>query len=244
MNFGDYAVVIPAYRAAGTLAHALDSVMAQTLPPRQVVVVDDGSPDGEDLARIVAGYRGKVVLVRQANAGPAAARNAGVRATSAAWVAFLDADDSWLPHKMRAQMALAADPRVGLVHGGAREDRTALPEEMDFDLLWRSNRICTSMSVVRREAFDALGGFFDGGELIGAEDYSLWLRIAHAGWKVRACPMLVGHYTPAQGSLTSGIERCAAAEMFNARMLGDMLALPPRWCAGRYGRSAPISRAI
>ena len=85
MNFGDYAVVIPAYRAAGTLAHALDSVMAQTLPPRQVVVVDDGSPDGEDLARIVAGYRGKVVLVRQANAGPAAARNAGVRATSAAW---------------------------------------------------------------------------------------------------------------------------------------------------------------
>lgn len=64
MNFGDYAVVIPAYRAAGTLAHALDSVMAQTLPPRQVVVVDDGSPDGEDLARIVAGYRGKVVLVR------------------------------------------------------------------------------------------------------------------------------------------------------------------------------------
>ena len=129
-------------------------------------------------------------------------------------------------------VALAADPRVGLVHGGAREDRTALPEEMDFDLLWRSNRICTSMSVVRREAFDALGGFFDGGELIGAEDYSLWLRIAHAGWKVRACPMLVGHYTPAQGSLTSGIERCAAAEMFNARMLGDMLALPPamvRW---------------
>ena len=170
--------------------------------------------------------------MRQANAGPAAARNAGVRATSAAWVAFLDADDSWLPHKMRAQMAQAADPRVGLVHGGAREDRTALPEEMDFDLLWRSNRICTSMSVVRREAFDALGGFFDGGELIGAEDYSLWLRIAHAGWKVRACPMLVGHYTPAQGSLTSGIERCAAAEMFNARMLGDMLALPPamvRW---------------
>lgn len=231
-SFGDYAVVIPAYRAAATLARALDSVMAQTLPPRQVVVVDDGSPDGEDLARIVAGYRGRVALVRQANAGPAAARNAGVRATSAAWVAFLDADDSWLPHKMRAQMALAADPGVGLVHGGAREDRTTLPAEMDFDLLWRSNRICTSMSVVRREVFDALGGFFDGGELIGAEDYSLWLRIAHAGWKVRACPMLVGHYTPAQGSLTSRIERCAAAEIFNARMLGEMLALPAvmvRW---------------
>jgi len=237
-SFGDYAVVIPAYRAADTLARALDSVMAQTLPPRQVVVVDDGSPDGEDLARIVAGYRGRVALVRQANAGPAAARNAGVRATSAAWVAFLDADDSWLPHKMRAQMALAADPGVGLVHGGAREDRTALPAEMDFDLLWRSNRICTSMSVVRREVFDALGGFFDGGELIGAEDYSLWLRIAHAGWKVRACPMLVGHYTPAQGSSDAPPRRYSTRGCW-----ATCWRCPPRWCAGRYGRSAPISRA-
>ena len=68
MNFGDYAVVIPAYRAAGTLAHALDSVMAQTLPPRQVVVVDDGSPDGEDLARIVAAAQ---ETVAQAGVSPA-----------------------------------------------------------------------------------------------------------------------------------------------------------------------------
>ena len=175
----DYAVVIPAYRAAGTLANALDSVLAQTLPPRQVVVVDDGSPDGDDLARIVAGYGGAVVLLRQPNGGPASARNAGVRATSAAWVAFLDADDSWLPHKMKAQMALATDPRAGLLHGAARADRPPLPADMDFDMLWRRNRICTSMTVVRREAFDALGGFLEAPDLIGAEDYSLWLRIAH-----------------------------------------------------------------
>ena len=228
----DYAVVIPAYRAAGTLANALDSVLAQTLPPRQVVVVDDGSPDGDDLARIVAGYGGAVVLLRQPNGGPASARNAGVRATSAAWVAFLDADDSWLPHKMKAQMALATDPRAGLLHGAARADRPPLPADMDFDMLWRRNRICTSMTVVRREAFDALGGFLEAPDLIGAEDYSLWLRIAHAGWRVRACAGLVGRYTPAAGSLTSGIERCAAAEIRNAEMLGVRLSLPAamvRW---------------
>ncbi|WFC40750.1 glycosyltransferase family A protein [Pseudoxanthomonas sp. SE1] len=222
----DYAVVIPAYQAAGTLARALDSVVAQTLPPRQIVVVDDGSPDGEEVARIVAGYGGVVDLLRQPNGGPASARNAGVRATSAAWVAFLDADDTWLPHKMQAQMPLATDPRAGLLHGGAREDRLALPADMDFDLLWRCNRICTSMSVVRRDVFDTLGGFFEARELIGAEDYSLWLRIAHAGWRLRACAGLVGHYTPVEGSLTSRIERCAAAEIHNAETLGDQLSLP------------------
>jgi glycosyltransferase involved in cell wall biosynthesis len=227
-----YAVVIPAYQAAATLAQALDSIVAQTLPPQQIVVVDDGSPDADELAGIVARYGGAVQLLRQANAGPASARNTGVRATSAPWVAFLDADDTWLPHKMQAQMPLAQDPRAGLLHGGARSDRLALPAEMDFEMLWRQNRICTSMTVVRREVFDAMGGFFEARELIGAEDYSLWLRIAHAGWRVRACDGLVGRYTPVEGSLTSRIERCAAAEIRNAEMLGVQLSLPAsrvRW---------------
>ncbi|PPJ43723.1 glycosyltransferase family A protein [Pseudoxanthomonas sp. YR558] len=224
----DYTVVIPAFNASATLAHALDSVMAQTLPAREVVVVDDGSPDRTEIARIVAGYGGRVVLLQQENAGPAAARNAGVRASGGAWIAFLDADDSWLPHKMQAQLALAGDEDVGLLHGAARLDRLMLPEEMDFDLLWRANRICTSMTVVRRSVFERLGGFFEAPELIGAEDYNLWLRIAHAGWRVRACEGLVGHYTPAEGSLTSRIERCALAEIRNARELGESLGLPRR----------------
>ena len=228
----EYAVVIPAYLAAATLPYALDSIVAQTLPARQVVVVDDGSPDGNELAAIVARYRGAVQLVRQSNAGPASARNTGVRATSTPWVAFLDADDTWLAHKMQVQMPLAQDPQAALLHGGARSDRLALPAEMDFEALWRRNRICTSMTVVRREVFDAMGGFFEARELIGAEDYSLWLRIAHAGWRVRACEGLVGRYTPVGGSLTSRIERCAAAEIRNAEMLGAHLSLPAslvRW---------------
>jgi len=228
VTVADYTVVIPAYRAAATLAHALDSVMAQTVPAREVIVVDDGSPDRDDIARVVAAYRGRVTLLQQDNAGPAAARNAGARATGGEWIAFLDADDSWLPHKMQVQLALAGDTDVGLLHGAARTDRLSLPAEMGFDLLWRANRICTSMTVVRRSAFERLGGFFEAQELVGAEDYNLWLRIAHAGWRVRACQGLVGHYTPAEGSLTSRIERCAMAEIRNARQLGLLLGLPAR----------------
>lgn len=221
-----YAVVIPAYNAAATIARALDSVLAQTVPATQVIVVDDGSPDGGQLAAVLSGYGDRVLLLRQANAGPAAARNTGARRCESEWIAFLDADDSWLPHKMERQLALGRDPRAGLLHGSARDRRPALPRELDFAALWECNRVCTSMTVVRRQAFEALGGFDESPRLIGAEDYHLWLRIAHAGWKVLACQDRIGHYTPASGSITSRIERCARAELHNAATLGQSLGVP------------------
>lgn len=222
----DYAVIIPAWNAANHIRTALESVFAQTLPPTQVIVVDDGSPDGDALRAALTIYGDRVQLLRQANGGPAAARNTGARASITTWIAFLDADDHWLPHKMQRQLALTGQARVGLLHGCARENLPRLPRELDFATLWKRNRICTSMTVVRREAFERLGGFNAAPELVGAEDYHLWLRIAHAGWRVLAVPELIGHYTPAEGSITSRIERCAQAELFNAQTLGHDLALP------------------
>jgi len=223
----DYAVVIPAWNAAAHIRTALDSVFAQTRAPAQVVVVDDGSPNGAALIQALEPYGDRVTLLHQANAGPAAARNTGVHACTTQWVAFLDADDHWLPEKMQRQLALAeGDARAGLLHGCARANLPRLPKELDFATLWRRNRICTSMTVVRRSAFEQLGGFDASPQLVGAEDYHLWLRIAHAGWRVLAVPELIGHYTPAEGSITSRIERCAHAEVHNARILGQQLGLP------------------
>ncbi len=222
----DYAVVIPAWNAAATITRALDSVFAQTHAPAEVIVIDDGSPDGDALIATLMRYGDRIRLLRQRNAGPASARNYGVRVSRSPWIAFLDADDSWLPHKMERQLALAGEPRAGLLHGCARDGLPPLPRELDFDMLWRRNRICTSMAVVRREAFVSLGGFDASPQLIGAEDYHLWLRIAHAGWRVLACDGLIGHYTPASGSITSRIERCAEGELHNARTLGQSLGLP------------------
>lgn len=227
-SMGDYAVVIPAYNAAATLGRALDSVFSQTLLPAEVVVVDDGSPDRADIEAVVAGYGRRVRLLQRENAGPAVARNDGARASSSSWIAFLDADDAWLPEKMQRQLELGADPRAGLLHGRARREREPLPASLDFDTLWRRNRICTSMVVVRRTAFEQAGGFDEDPALMGAEDYNLWLRIARAGWSVLARPELLGHYTPAAGSITSRIERCASAELHNALKLGEAFGLDPR----------------
>jgi glycosyltransferase involved in cell wall biosynthesis len=106
------AVVIPAYNAELFLNEALESVRAQTAPPSEVIVVDDGSSDRTlEIAR-----RPGVTLLRQNHAGPSEARNVAIRATAQPWIAFLDADDVWNPDKLEAQWdASQACPEVGVV---------------------------------------------------------------------------------------------------------------------------------
>jgi glycosyltransferase involved in cell wall biosynthesis len=182
------AVVIPAYNHARFLAAAIDSALAQVPPAAEVIVVDDGSTD--DTPRVMGAYAGRVRAVRQENRGVSAARNAGAALASADLLAFLDADDVWLPDKLGAQAALfAADPSLGLVHCGMEEIdvdgrtlRTQLggmegrvAEEM---LLFRRPVVLGggSGAVVPRALFAELGGF---DETLGTSaDWDLHHRIA------------------------------------------------------------------
>ena len=97
----DYSVVIPAWNAADTLAETLASVLAQSLPPTEVIVVDDGSTDGT--ADIAAGFGAAVRVIRQDNRGVGAATNAGLAACGSPLVALVDSDDLWLPDKAAVQ---------------------------------------------------------------------------------------------------------------------------------------------
>lgn len=99
-------VVVPAYNAAKTVAQTLDALLGQTVPPDQIVVVDDGSKD--QTREVLEGYRGRVDLVFQANGGVSAARNRGVAETRGQWVAFCDADDLWHAEKLRVMHAVLA----------------------------------------------------------------------------------------------------------------------------------------
>ena len=217
-----YSVVIPAFNAAGTITRAIESVRAQTHAPAEIIVVDDGSTDMT--AAVVAGLP-DVTLIRQANAGPGTARNRGVQASRTDWLAFLDADDTWLPHKMERQSLLAADDRVGMIHCRGPESRHPAPPLVTFDDLWKVNCVALSAAVVRRATFDSLGGFHDRAVLPLAEDYNLWLRLAAAGWRIVTWPETQIRYTPVQNSLTSNEARLAEAEILNARLLGEQLAL-------------------
>ena len=147
-------VVIPVYNGERYLAEAIRSVLAQAHRPLEVLVVDDGSTDGS--AR-VAGVFAPVLYTYQANAGQAAARNRGVELARGELLAFLDADDVWLPDKLARQMAaLAADPALDMVFGhaeqfveggGLPDGPRAMPAHLPSALL------------IRRHQFNRVGGY-------------------------------------------------------------------------------------
>src|SRR5271168_3299780 len=94
----DISVVVPTYNRADLLARAVESALAQTIPVREILIVDDGSTD--DTERVAAGFAAPVRYIRQANGGVASARNTGIAAAAGEWVAFLDSDDEWVPTKL------------------------------------------------------------------------------------------------------------------------------------------------
>ena len=111
-----FSVIIPAYNAATTLARAVDSVRAQSWPAHEIIVVDDGSRD--DTAHVAENYGESLKVIRQVNSGVSAARNAGVRVASGDWVAFLDADDWYLPDRLKLHGEwIDADPMLAFLTG-------------------------------------------------------------------------------------------------------------------------------
>jgi glycosyltransferase involved in cell wall biosynthesis len=193
--------VIPVHNGERYLREALDSALGQSRPADEVIVVDDGSTDGTP--RLLEAYAGRVRVLRQANAGVAAARNRGLREAKGDFAAFLDADDRWLPGKLAAAAAalerhpaavLAFSDMTVIEADGRRGRRVRRrPEGRDlFRSLLLGNTVTTSSAVVRREAALAAGGFREGMRCpAGAEDWDLFLRLARAGAAVYVGKSLV-----------------------------------------------------
>jgi glycosyltransferase involved in cell wall biosynthesis len=165
-------VIIPVFNGQDTIAAAIDSALAQEFGGDvEVVIVNDGSTDAT--ASVLDVYRGRVTLLDRVNGGPAAARNAGVRASHGEYVAFLDADDIWMPGKLEKTLAaldrdsdaamvytnaliIGADGELrGITYTPADERRAPTME----DLLSRLWNIIPSSAVMKRATFNAIGGF-------------------------------------------------------------------------------------
>jgi len=186
LNAVRFTVVMPAFNAAAFIAEALDSALSQTLPPAEVIVVNDGSTD--ETLQIVQRYGDRVRCISQENKGLPTARNIGIRNATNEWIALLDSDDRWRADKLESQAAVILEnPAVDLVYTDTYtffEDRVenlipAPPASNIKKELMNSAPFSVSSVVFRRSKAIKIGGFDPAMRL--AEDWDMWLRLIEAG---------------------------------------------------------------
>jgi glycosyltransferase involved in cell wall biosynthesis len=223
-NNNSVSVIIAAYNAADSIERAIDSILRQTCPADEIIVVDDGSTDST--AQIVAKYAGNVICITQPNAGPAAARNTGIKKATSQWITFLDADDEWLPEKLETQKALLArNPDLAWCAANSiqclcDENRKGMdiePEKArslsggtdyfdDYFFAFRNHAGgFTGTMMIRRDVFENVGFFPEETNL--AEDLDLWWRIAWKYPKIGYTPdPLAIYHLPQQQTLSSNMQ--------------------------------------
>lgn len=215
-------VVMPLFNKAAYVEEAIASVIAQGNGVGEIIVVDDGSTDaGPALVADMAASDARIRLISQANGGVSSARNAGVRAAREELVAFLDADDWYLPGYIDAMLELAHSHKtvamlcsgyVAVFPDGTRQRHVFKPanfeswcgEVSDFYRDWsRASFTFTSAIIIRRETFLQIGVWFPEGERLG-EDQDVWFRMAESGTVVCRNAPLVAYRKDVMASATYG----------------------------------------
>ncbi|MDR4508537.1 MAG: glycosyltransferase [Candidatus Brocadiaceae bacterium] len=182
-------VVIPAYNSAEFLPYSIRSVLSQTFKPYEIIVVDDCSTD--NTRKVLEPFMQRIHYINSGkNRGSSFARNTGIQASKGKYIAFLDADDIWLPQKLQTNLkCFEADPELAMVYSRhlnidkegkvtGESPKQALPSGTIFsELFSEQNFILTSTVMVRREVFDTTGLFDE--QLFNCQDWDLFLRVAY-----------------------------------------------------------------
>jgi glycosyltransferase involved in cell wall biosynthesis len=228
-------VVIPSYNAGPLLGDALDSVLSQSHPAHDIIVVDDGSTD--NTAAIVRHYGDAVRYIWQKNQGQAVARNTGIAAATGDWVALLDSDDVFLPDRLsRAAEMISAKPGLMVVYSafdyyyadGSRRFFPAFPACDLWPALRYRSPILPSTATIRRSALLAVNGF----RKVSVEDWDLWFRLIrrYSAAVFQELPESLLLYRRWDGNATNHHVRYANGmlELMNHTLLNDLSGLKRR----------------
>jgi glycosyltransferase involved in cell wall biosynthesis len=238
-----FTIVVPAYNAARTIQSAIRSALAQTREDFELVVVDDGSQDDTgERAREFEDPR--IVIVRQENAGVAAASNAGLDHARGRYISRLDADDLYLPTYLEAmERTLAAAPDAGYAYtdGWILDDKsrrirraTAMASERppipppttpaDFLAELLERNFVFGLAMMRRSALDHVGPFNT--SIPQAPDYEMWLRMAAHGYRGVRAPGTLAVYRRRYGTLSANLLGTAIAQREIYRLVGSEYDMP------------------
>lgn len=185
---------MPAYNAEKYVAGSIRSVIDQTYPDWQLIVVDDGSTDRTaEIVQSLSSADGRITYIHQLNGGQASARNTGLRNSGGDLIAFLDADDLWVKEKLELQVLKMKETGADFVYSDGQHIRAdgepsdgekfaIVPGKVDgarmFKLLYEYNRIQIQSVLTRRDVLDRAQLFDEDRRLQNCEDYDLWLKLA------------------------------------------------------------------
>lgn len=221
-------VIIPTYNKSKLLRLTIESVLAQTYPAIELIVVDDGSTD--DTPSVAREFGGRIIYVRQDNLGGEAARNNGFKIARGAYINFFDHDDLMMPTKIERQVQLLeARSEIGVAHcqydvisedGEVLYTSGPLPEGDVLKDLAVSCSIWSGGPLIRRECLDRVGLYDDD---VWSGDWDLWLRIARAGYQFACVQERLGKYRVTQGSAMVNVAR---TEQLDIRILDKVFSDP------------------
>ena len=242
-------IITPAYKAARFIESTVHSVQQQDYPDWEMLVVDDGSPDDTaELTQKLVNEDPRIRLIRQANAGPAMARQRGLDEARGRYVAFLDSDDFWLPGKLSAQLAFMRDLKSPMSYTSFRRinaDATLtgrlvrIPPTLDYSSLLCNTAIATSSVIVDR----ALTGPF-AMQKAYYDDFVLWLNILKRGLSAHGLQEDLLRYRVVNNSVSRNKLK-SAREVWRTYREIERLPLPyASWCFSNYALKAAIKYRV
>ena len=222
-------VITPTYNRARFIGEAVESVLAQTMPDWELLIVDDGSTD--DTREVLAPYLAdeRIHYIYQPNQGQSVARNTALAEARGEFVGFLDSDDLWRAHKLEEQLSVfESQPGVHIVHGDesiidehgleiSQQNMRRYSGRITAQLL-ADNSVSITTALVKRECFDGMGGFQASHGV--ADDYDLWLRFS-ARYRFYYKPGIVASYRVMADQISSDKRRRFAA---NEAIIRNFLA--------------------
>ncbi|WP_010140162.1 glycosyltransferase family 2 protein [Oceanicola sp. S124] len=256
-----FSIVIPCYNAAATLAATLDSLLAQTFTDWEALIIDDGSQD--DSLRVAAIYGARdrrFRLMRNTGKGPSEARNMAISEAGGEILAFCDADDLWLPHKLQSLAVAFRDPTLAACYGrvaffdrnGARSVSTVLPRDVTVADLLGENPVCTMSNLaVRSDAFVLTGGLDP--RIVHNEDLEFLIRLVGEGHRLAGLDDVQVWYRTSVTGLSADLPAMAAGRLaalvtaarYNRRPSRRDEAIHLRYLTRRALRTgAPVRQAL